>query len=740
MDFLSLLETVKRAPIDFQQCGSGLHQVPKWDAALSQASTHVSVQLVKDLPNQSEHQSKTGGNCGLSQNFNEAQFNFHFEKNASSSSLSSSQHSSASSKGSKRSSESAEMLDLLRSISKGQSKIRNDQSLIRKGQSTLQQGLGNLDEKLHSHFTELCHVVDQVRNVDLPQQAATLRTEIKDVAVACEQRCDKIEKSLIPTLDDCLRYEIRQASRVNRKELAHVKQTLEERHVNLLDVRDSVGTLKLKMQNLEIGMAELRKDKTAEPVTSTGNPLLERFREELNTPSAVSLRTASLESLVHETPTRPRRDSSSDSNVSILKVKSRNKQTARSFSRSPRRRSGFSHSDRLSKRPVSSLRTPKDSGADSVSGSSDSELEDLLEVNERSGRSTSLKLTEFDGTLDVEVFISQVKKVVRCQRWREDELCAHLMAALKGPARDVLSSLPRKKDIKSADILRGLKARFGRVIQEDVARTTLMDYKQKRAQTFRHLGYEISKLHHQAYPDLHGSTKDVLVVQAFTHALLDQEVKTRVLLDQPKTLEKAISIAERVESALRQAKGSLYRRVGFVNEVDEEKTEAKTMKKATSQTKGASQNHPKENASPKKADQLQQTSRPPVRCFKCNEEGHVARNCPQMQSQNDGYRSPPPGGWNRNRGRGKGRPPQQSEGNRYFQQNNPGNSYPYRPPYVPEALQQGKIPWPYFGFTSPYSQQDHCYPQNTSHYQESGNGSARGVGGDFLRQGGGPQA
>jgi len=52
--------------------------------------------------------------------------------------------------------------------------------------------------------------------------------------------------------------------------------------------------------------------------------------------------------------------------------------------------------------------------------------------------------------------------------------------------------------------------------------------------------------------------------------------------------------------------------------------------------------------------QVDQGQRPPIRCYWCNQEGHIKRNCPQRNNQGFGNGYPGRGGWNAGRGSGRG--------------------------------------------------------------------------------------
>lgn len=186
-----------------------------------------------------------------------------------------------------------------------------------------------------------------------------------------------------------------------------------------------------------------------------------------------------------------------------------------------------------------------------------------------------VRIPEYDGSYEAGIFIKQLDKITALNHWNEDQVCANLMGALKGQARDVLACFTHKDNLDSHHIIKALEAKFGRKVQEDVARSRLQEVKQGRGQTLRQLGFEIEKLIGQAYGEVEGGIRDSLAVDAFLQALLDLDVRLHVRLSRPKNLEEALLTSESVESAVRQAR-SAGRKVTFVSEVDVEPVAPKT--------------------------------------------------------------------------------------------------------------------------------------------------------------------
>ena len=185
------------------------------------------------------------------------------------------------------------------------------------------------------------------------------------------------------------------------------------------------------------------------------------------------------------------------------------------------------------------------------------------------GRVSHLRLPEYDGGYDSGIFLTQVQKISDLNRWGDEELCANLMSSLKGAARDTLACFPPGTHLTTNKLVKALKAKFGKQIQSDVARSRLAELRQQRGQTIRQLGLEIEKLVGQAYDAIDPKMRKILATDAFMTALWESDVRLQVCLSQPKSLDAAIASAESIETAVRQARGQGGNRmVKFVNSAE----------------------------------------------------------------------------------------------------------------------------------------------------------------------------
>jgi len=127
------------------------------------------------------------------------------------------------------------------------------------------------------------------------------------------------------------------------------------------------------------------------------------------------------------------------------------------------------------------------------------------------------------------------------------------VASLRGKARDVLLAFKTKEAVSEEKIIKALKAKFGRRVYADMARNRLVEITQGKGQTFQDLAYEVRKLVDQAYKRMDERSSEQLAVDFFIKALEEEEVRLQICYRRPKTLTKAVEVAESSQTALRQA-------------------------------------------------------------------------------------------------------------------------------------------------------------------------------------------
>lgn len=168
------------------------------------------------------------------------------------------------------------------------------------------------------------------------------------------------------------------------------------------------------------------------------------------------------------------------------------------------------------------------------------DIESLLEtltaatVNQRLPTTKSFKTPQFNGTGDVDQYISQFQEVSIANRWTESEARLHLKLSLSNTA----TSCGDGETIR--EIFQNLQARFGLTIRQ--AKEKLRTIKGSK-QELHKLGSEISKLIELAYPNLKVTDQMDMALDIFLQALDNVDLQRHFLIIQPTTLKQAIQSA-----------------------------------------------------------------------------------------------------------------------------------------------------------------------------------------------------
>ena len=158
-----------------------------------------------------------------------------------------------------------------------------------------------------------------------------------------------------------------------------------------------------------------------------------------------------------------------------------------------------------------------------------------------------IKLERFDGVkTPLEVFVA---KFVNCQRyngWTNEESVAFLRDSLTGSASQVLWEI--SDDATHTEIIDLLRNRFGNANQTERYRAELASRRRKKGESTQAVYQDIKRLLALGFPGQCGEMYEVIGRDAFLTAIGDKNIRTRVLDQQPKTLDETLAIVVRMES------------------------------------------------------------------------------------------------------------------------------------------------------------------------------------------------
>ena len=117
--------------------------------------------------------------------------------------------------------------------------------------------------------------------------------------------------------------------------------------------------------------------------------------------------------------------------------------------------------------------------------------------------------------------------------------------SLSGEANSILRDIP--DDITYAELETKLKQRYGSLDQVETYRVQLKARRRKKNETLSELMTDIRRLFALAYPGPSNYMSDLVAKESFIDALGEKDLMIRVMEREPKSLEEAFKIAERME-------------------------------------------------------------------------------------------------------------------------------------------------------------------------------------------------
>ena len=156
-----------------------------------------------------------------------------------------------------------------------------------------------------------------------------------------------------------------------------------------------------------------------------------------------------------------------------------------------------------------------------------------------------IKPPRFDGKGCIEAHITQFNIVANRNKWTEEEKVDFMKISLSGEASNILKDI--KEDISFEELEQRLKARYGSLDQVEAYRVQLKSRRRKRGESLSDLMKDIRRLFLLAYPGPSNYLSDITAKDAFVDALDDKELMIRVMEREPKNLEEAFKISERME-------------------------------------------------------------------------------------------------------------------------------------------------------------------------------------------------
>ena len=155
-----------------------------------------------------------------------------------------------------------------------------------------------------------------------------------------------------------------------------------------------------------------------------------------------------------------------------------------------------------------------------------------------------MKPEKFNGHGSFETFLVQFENCCRYNNWKRKDRAAHLRWSLTGAAAQLLWG---SEELSYEALLEKLKRRFSGKGMEEKFQTELRCRRRNRGESLRELAQDIRRLMAMAYPGEKSSLSEHIARDSFLTALGDAELELKVREREPKDLDEAVGIAQRIE-------------------------------------------------------------------------------------------------------------------------------------------------------------------------------------------------
>ncbi|MCG8034213.1 MAG: hypothetical protein JAZ03_18850, partial [Candidatus Thiodiazotropha taylori] len=244
---------------------------------------------------------------------------------------------------------------------------------------------------------------------------------------------------------------------------------------------------------------------------------------------------------------------------------------------------------------------------------------------DRVPRSDIIKVAIYDGKTSWRDFLSQFEMAAHANRWDRNTRAVRLACNLRGSAQALLSDLTLEVKYDYDRLVAALTNRFEPENQCDIYKAQIKQRMRKKDEPLTELAQDITRLTRMAYPSAVQDLRDTLAKDCFVEALNDAELEMFVCQKEPETLEEAVRVALKYEAfshsrckRLMTSKSSVRMQHESSDVESVSGGDIREIKAALSEIKQA-------NKSQINPDQNVRDTR---RCFICNENTHLRRNCP----------------------------------------------------------------------------------------------------------------
>ena len=214
--------------------------------------------------------------------------------------------------------------------------------------------------------------------------------------------------------------------------------------------------------------------------------------------------------------------------------------------------------------------------------------------------------------------------------WSVDEKAMQLTINSTGIARQawVDSFCDSTTPISYDAHVSALTQRFKPDGQEELYKAEFRHRVRKRDENFIEYGYAIRRLAIRAFPKIKHDAREYLIMDQFLQGLTDVEMRRHITLAHPSGVDQAVSLATEYETltqSMRAPQTHKPKQVAAVQEASTSNAEKllQTMVDLMTQSSPNMKSRPPRPPRPPK----------PRLCFRCDQPGHILRDCPKQHPQ-----------------------------------------------------------------------------------------------------------